>query len=130
MKATLKTISDDTQTLGFFQCGDFKCVTIELPWKDNEPQISCIPAGWYKCRKIVSPSHGECIEIMNVVGRTYIQIHAANYARQLLGCVAVGATMADIDGDGNLDVTSSRNTLGKLMASVPDEFVLQVERIV
>ena len=129
MKATLKTVSNSEQTLGFFTYGDFSCVTVELPWKDNKNSVSCYPAGIYKCRKIVSPTHGDCIEIMNVPNRTNIQIHAANYARQLLGCTAVGSTMADIDGDGNLDVTSSKATLKKLLDAVPDEFELVVERL-
>lgn len=129
MQATLKTVSNAKQTLGFFTYGSFSCVTVELPWKDNKQEISCYPAGTYQCRKIVSPTRGKCIEVMNVPNRTNIQIHAANYARQLLGCTAVGATMADIDGDGNLDVTSSKNTLEKLLDAVPDRFTLVVERL-
>lgn len=129
MKATLKTVSNSEQTLGFFTYGSFSCVTVELPWKENQNNVSCYPAGMYECRKITSLSHGECIEIMNVPNRTNIQIHAANYARQLLGCTAVGRTMADIDGDGNLDVTSSKNTLEKLLDAVPDRFTLVVERL-
>jgi hypothetical protein len=34
--------------------------------------------------------------LLNVPGRDGIRIHAANYARELLGCIAAGA---DIDGD-------------------------------
>lgn len=128
-RLVIKTICGKTQTLGFLTYGSFECCTLELPWKDNKNSVSCIPAGRYKGRKIVSPSNGACIEIMDVVNRTYIQIHSANYVRQLLGCIAVGRTMQDIDNDGSLDVTSSRNTLDELLALLPEEFEIDIHRL-
>lgn len=125
----IKTVCSSAQTLGFLSYGAFECCTLELPWKDNKNDVSCIPAGRYKGRKIVSPSNGNCIEIMDVVNRTHIQIHSANYVRQLLGCIAVGKTMQDINNDGLLDVTSSRNTLDELLALLPDEFEIDIHRL-
>lgn len=40
--------------------------------------------------------------------RVGIRIHPANFARDLLGCVAPGLDVADIDKDGVYDMTQSR----------------------
>lgn len=86
---------------------DMPCV--ELPWKDNKPRISCFPEGEYICKYTLSPRlKVNTYEILGVKDRGGIRIHPANYAYQLKGCVAPGLTEADIDGDGVMDVTSSR----------------------
>tara|TARA_R110002020_G_scaffold227409_1_gene438035 strand:+ start:552 stop:749 length:198 start_codon:yes stop_codon:yes gene_type:complete len=45
------------------------------------------------------------------VGRNECKFHAANYSRQLNGCIALGKNRVDIDGDGFKDVTSSKATM-------------------
>ena len=47
-------------------------------------------------------------ELKGVPGRSEIKIHRANYPKDLLGCIALGLSHADIDKDGLLDVISSR----------------------
>ena len=38
-------------TNGKLKCdGEFICYTIELPWKNNEKRVSCIPVGKYFIR--------------------------------------------------------------------------------
>jgi len=101
-------------------------MTLELPWVGNQQNISCYPAGLYTWRKIVSQSLGECIEVENVEGRTYIRIHAGNFTYQIEGCTLVGDSIKDIDADGIPDVINSRNTLNKLMALLPDSGTLEV----
>lgn len=102
------------------------CKTLELPDKDNQRRISCFPEGQYTVVKRYSEKYGNHFHILDVPNRDYILIHAANYVRQLLGCVAVGANHTDIDGDGYRDVTSSRNTLATLYDIMPDSFTLKV----
>ena len=63
--------------------------TIEPPWLKNKVNLSCIPEGYYICRRIVSPRFGDCFEII-VPGRTAIIFHAANWASELKGCIALG----------------------------------------
>ena len=75
-------------TMGVGSCEGFNFVTLELPDKDNQRNISCIPAGRYKAKKRISPGKGyEVIEFIDVPNRTYIQCHRGNYTSQLLGCV-------------------------------------------
>ncbi len=62
---------------------------IELPWKNNQARVSCIPEGRYELIKRWSPKFGRHLQVMNVSGREYILIHPANEAlRELKGSVA------------------------------------------
>jgi len=66
------------------------CLTLELPWKDNKPYISCIPSGEYICKRFTRPSGVFTWEITKVPGRTLILFHIANLVRDLQGCVGTG----------------------------------------
>lgn len=93
----------------------FDCKTLELPWKDNNRRVSCIPSGKYKAIKHVSPKFGNCLWIKNVPNRSEILIHPANYVQQLLGCIALGNKHIDINRDGLMDVADSKTTVNKLL---------------
>lgn len=126
----IKTIKQHDCTIGTLNVDAFRCFTLELPWKDNQTNVSCIPAGHYNGQKITSPSLGECLEIKDVLGRSYIRIHAGNYTRQIRGCILVGESLADIDGDSVIDVTNSKSTLSELMDIVGnDEFLVTITRL-
>lgn len=127
MNLKIKRLHLDDCTIGAISYGiDFRAFTLELPWRNNKISQSCIPAGFYQCKKIVSPSLGECVEVENVVGRTFIRIHKGNYTYQIEGCILVGDSIKDINGDLIPDVTNSGNTFDKLMSILPDNFVLEV----
>lgn len=65
------------------------CNTIELPWKENQSRISCIPEGTYKLTKRYSLRFGWHLLVNNVYGRNYILIHAYNDAvKESKGCIA------------------------------------------
>lgn len=65
------------------------CYTIELPWKNNQRQVSCIPEGKYSLRRRYTPRFGWHLWVENVPGRDGILIHAANDAlREIKGCIA------------------------------------------
>jgi hypothetical protein len=105
----------------------FACVTLELPWKNNERRVSCIPTGVYRWVKIVSPKFKECIHITSVVGRSEILIHPANRKEDLLGCIGVGVIYGDVDKDGEEDdITTSRATMDILMSVTADSGTLHV----
>jgi len=116
-------------TIGRLECGDFRCLSLELPWLDNRKNISCIPEGTYRAVKYNSPKHGEVILLKDVPGRSMIEIHTGNHTRQIKGCVLVGDSLKYLYGDSILDVTNSKATLAKLMNLLPDEFTVEIERI-
>jgi len=113
-------------TLGRLYYGDYQCWTLELPKLGNRSNISCIPAGHYQAFKRNSPSNGRCIELRDVPGRSFIQIHAGNFTRQIEGCILPGNSITHLDADGIPDVGSSRAALDKLLALTPDELCLVI----
>jgi len=63
--------------------------SIELPWKDNFTQVSCIPEGRYELAKRWSPRFNRHLQVSDVPEREVILIHPANDAMQeLRGCIA------------------------------------------
>lgn len=65
-------------TFGFLKVPGFSCFTGELPWRDNRTNISCIPAGTYKCRWRRSPRFGWVFQVMAVPGRSHVLLHSGN----------------------------------------------------
>ena len=62
---------------------------IELPWKNNHTQVSCIPQGSYELEKRWSPEFLRHLQVMHVKDRDCILIHPANDAlHELKGCIA------------------------------------------
>lgn len=87
-------------TNGLLSCGGRKiCDTIELPWKDNRPRISCIPEGSYRLRKRHSRKFRSHLMLLNVPDRSLILILPANHAAtELFGCIA---PVTAISGEGS-----------------------------
>lgn len=105
--------------------GSILCRTIELPWDDNEPDKSCIPAADYVFRKYLSPHLGYWVwRADDVQARNNIEIHIANRARQLLGCIGVGMAFGEIDGE--LAVLNSQIAFNMLTFKLPDMFTLSI----
>ena len=77
-------------TNGKLECeGKTICNTIELPWKNNERRVSCVPEGKYFLEKRYSTKFKWHIEVKNVANRSGILFHPANNAMQELnGCIA------------------------------------------
>jgi hypothetical protein len=86
-------------TNGKIECeGKFICYTIELPWKENEKRVSCIPEGKYFIKKRYSNKFKWHLEVTNVANRSLILFHPANNALlELNGCIA---TITKLSGPG------------------------------
>lgn len=89
-------------------------VALEEAWRDNQPRISCIPAGTYPCRWVDSPKFGRTVEIVGVPGRSHILLHAGNDEDDTLGCVLPGETFGPIRG--RIGVLQSKVALARLLA--------------
>jgi len=62
--------------------------TVELPWKENQKNISCIPSGTYTWQKIIRSSNKQpALYIRDVDNRTEILIHEGNKPTQSEGCI-------------------------------------------
>ena len=119
--------STPVQMLGKLEVRDengnvfFSGVSLELAWKENRKEVSCIPAGTYKIAKRYSITHKNHFHVLDVPNREMILIHPANYVKQLLGCIATGTKHADIDMDGWLDVINSRIALNRILPELDDQ---------
>lgn len=109
-----------TATISQIEFLDFSCVGLELPWRDNQQDISCIPEGVYEYEvKYSVRAKRDVIWINGVEGRTSIQMHPGNYTRQILGCILPGDAIKHLDGDKVLDVSNSTATFDKLLRVIP-----------
>jgi hypothetical protein len=101
----------NNRTLGRATLGDLSWWTIERPWLDNAPSVSCIPVGEYTMVRVNSPRFGpDTWEVADVPGRTHILIHTANYAQHdVEGCIGFGRGLfANLEG-----VTNSANAVAE-----------------
>ena len=74
--------------------------TVERRWLDNEPNVSCVPAGVYQCERYDSPTHGDTFILWNhdldvgkfpgEANRFAILLHVANHIDNLQGCIGPG----------------------------------------
>lgn len=140
MKVIISRTYTATETLGSLFIMDgynkiFECKTIELPiitipLKLNSIKTNCIPEGEYEVIKTFSPTKGRCFHILNIPNRTNILIHVGNYATgkqvDTEGCILPGSKFKDINGDGNLDVIESANTMKALLGILPNKFKLYI----
>lgn len=114
-------------TLGKMYFGDNFVETLELPWKNNTTQISCIPDGEYEVEKTYSPSFKKQLWLIkNVPNRSGIRIHSANFVSELLGCIAPGLSRHDLNKDGIIDMKDSRKAMSLLEEELPDKFKLKI----
>lgn len=102
-------------TFGEMTFNGFKCYTVEKPWKDNLPNISCIPEDTYTANLYESPTKGRGIvwQLNDVPDRSFIQIHRGNTEDDVVGCIAVGKDLGYVDG--KWAVTNSRQSFMELM---------------
>lgn len=98
------------RTIGRAYYGDHEYWTIERPWLDNAPNISCIPVGDYTMVRVNSPKFGpDTWEVADVPGRTHVLFHVANWAKDLQGCIGLGRGLfANLEG-----VSNSGNAVGE-----------------
>tara|TARA_R100001369_G_scaffold73844_1_gene102480 strand:+ start:376 stop:858 length:483 start_codon:yes stop_codon:yes gene_type:complete len=85
----------EISTIGeLFLDGERMCDTLELPWKDNQKNISCIPEGEYKVRLRLARESATRdylhLLVQDVPNRKWVLIHRGNYPSQTQGCILVG----------------------------------------
>lgn len=105
------------------------CVTLELPDKQNQSNISSIPAQQYQCQKKNSPNFGETYEILNVPGRFNVLFHAGNVVDHTKGCIILGQYFGKLKG--NRAVLNSGTTFKRFMQLLQGEhgFHLTVKEV-
>lgn len=105
------------------------CYTLELPWKNNESRISCIPEGKYKFQKKFSSHLGWVYELKEVSDRSLIYMHSGNTILDILGCILVGTKRGTMTVKGKVypAVLNSRDALANLMTLVGNEGIIIIK---
>ncbi len=124
----LVTFSNNLCTMGKWYADDeLICSTFELPDRNNQPNISCIPAGEYPLKMIVSPKYGPCYKVHKVPGRTNILIHTGNTVDDTKGCIIPCSSYGLLNG--KIAGLSSRVAYIRLKAILAgDNHTLTIER--
>jgi len=115
----LRKSDHGTEGLLFFR--QFSCFSMELPWRDNRKNISCIPAGIYTVQLRVSPRYGRVYWVIEVPDRSYILIHSGNWGGDVSkglkthtnGCILLGKYRGYLQGQRA--VLCSRPTITRFL---------------
>lgn len=116
-----RTRRSDQGTEGQLFTDGFNCFSLELPWRNNQRNISCIPAGEYDCIIRQSPKFGTIYWVLKVENRTYVLIHSGNWAgdvekgfkTHVNGCILLGKTTGYLLGQRA--ILNSRITIRAFM---------------
>lgn len=102
-------------------------LTCERPWMANASNVSCIPEGIYRCKRVNSPRFGDTFEVTNVPGRSNILFHKGNTMDDSQGCILVGEQFETLHG--KTAVLQSGKGYGEFMERLKgmDEFQIQIK---
>jgi hypothetical protein len=119
--------------MSFFPLKDKVYWLVELPYRDNERNVSAIPVGEYKCKrrpstKNLNAGYNTAFEITGVPGRSDILFaHIGNSVRDIRGCSAVGLKVSlAVEG-----VSNSPDAVAQYMKDLEgvNEFTLKIIEI-
>ncbi len=103
--------------------------TVEAPWKNNKPFISCLPECRYSLDKATSSKYGPTYALTNErIGVTVCKepgssryaclLHPGNWPSDVEGCISPGlsleANSKEFETPGPLMITSSRTALTQI----------------
>lgn len=124
-------------TFGRLTIGKQEWYTVERPWADNAPSISCIPEGVYTLKQrasdVVKRSTGGAYvkgwEVTSVPGRSLIMLHVGNTVDDLEGCIAPGKLLGTVSG--KWAVQSSRPAFDEMMSALAgqDSWTLTIDQL-
>lgn len=97
--------------------------TLEDAWRDNKPNVSCVPEGTYQVKphgwEEKTPfKYKQVWQLQRVPGRSAILIHAGNTHQDTEGCILVGLGMQvtqlkSMVSDSRLAVELLRKEIGE-----------------
>lgn len=128
--ATLQRISfSDEGTKGTITIGNGKnWKTLELPYRENSRNLSCVDPGIYACVQQWSDHFQMMLyHLVNVVGRDSVEIHYGNWAGDVIkgfysdvrGCIILGEFFGHIPPHENqVAVLESKKALAEFMTAM------------
>lgn len=148
MNLLMRTLCQDACTTGILTVGGMSLTTMELPWRENESMVSCVPAGEYQLIPYASPTHGQTWRLHNpnlgvwglsdappTPARTEVEIHTGNFASDSEACILVGMRAgqllnpkSDVLESAVLDSDIAMTHLRDLLDSTTEDDLLTIER--
>ncbi len=114
--------------------------SLELPWRDNAPEISCVPVGLYIAHLRPTSKFGYALyQLDNVPNRVACEIHIGNWAGDVSlgfksdveGCTILGTSHAQLDPAGHrgpqLAVANSTTAFKAFMQASNGAAVIEVQ---
>lgn len=124
----IRYYSDLKVTLGLlkFNMEHSPIYTLELPWRENAADISCIPTGVYKVTPYSSEKHPNVYQVNDVINREFILLHDGNKLSDTLGCILSGRGV-----DSTVPLVSHSDDAMDLIRQLvgKNEFTLTVENL-
>ena len=122
-------------TFGVLSVGNSSFASGELPWRSNNPGVSCIPPGVYPCAWTFSAKHGRNVyHLFEVPGRDSIEIHPGNFCgdatigfkSDVQGCIILGLTRGEIEGQACVkDSKKAVKSFEEVMKGLPFELTVK-----
>lgn len=108
-------------------------LTLELPWKDNQRNISCIPLGNYRCVMVKNRTTNggmgikTTFEVIAVPDRDGILFHIGNTVKDTEGCILLGK---GFNLDRKITLSASKVAFIEFIAyfEKEKEFMLRIDK--
>lgn len=126
----------DQGILGQLVTEGFYCKILELPWKNNKSNISCIPEGEYSVKVRKSKKFGIVYWLTDVADRLWILMHSGNlagdtkkgYITHSHGCLLYGKYVGELRNQ--IAVLCSKPTLRAFMKYMEYKpFLLRIKNV-
>ncbi|MCD6197493.1 MAG: hypothetical protein J7K15_02830 [Deltaproteobacteria bacterium] len=109
--------------------GEFTCLSLEPPWRNNQINVSCIPEGQYLAERFDSPKFGETFRFIDVSPRSDIEFHIGNTIKDTHGCPLLGSYIATFDGHKGIACSKRAFELFMVILGTVDEILVDVKRM-
>ena len=135
---------DEKGTFGKMFIGDRVFYSVERPWLDNQPSVSCVPEGEYELQWLPTTTlvpaefhemtwylDGETVSAAyhSHKPRTRCALHIANFPRNVRGCIGFGRQLGSDVWSGEQAVLASRHAMRDLIELLgPNDLTLKIVR--
>ncbi len=106
-------------------------VTLELPDRGNQPDVSRVVAGTFTFHRTQSHDIGyEVFETQEIPGRSGIAVHILNVMGETKGCIGTGEEQGELDGQPAILESKKAFDLFMGMLTGIDSFVMEIRDVV
>jgi len=100
--------------------------TLENPWQDNRPYISCIPEDSYACKPYNGTKYKDVYLVEGVPNRTGILFHSGNVETDTNGCILLGLSAGKLKDEPAVLKSRDAMTLLRLLLG-KESFILIIK---